>query len=40
MRQARGVGWIFKRFPNEYLHQQLSLKQLGVTGHSQLWATV
>jgi group II intron reverse transcriptase/maturase len=31
---------IYKRFPNEYLHQQLGLKQLGVTGHSQLWAKV
>ena len=31
---------IFKRFPDKYLHQQLGLKQLGVTGHSQLWAKV
>jgi RNA-directed DNA polymerase len=29
---------IYTRFPNEYLHQQLGLKQLGVRGHSQLWA--
>jgi hypothetical protein len=29
---------IYKRFPNEYLHQQLGLKQLGVHGHSLLWA--
>jgi hypothetical protein len=29
---------IFKRFPDKYLHQQLGLKQLGVMGHSQLWA--
>jgi RNA-directed DNA polymerase len=31
---------IYKRFPNEYLHQQLGLKQLGGRGHSQLWAKV
>jgi hypothetical protein len=31
---------IYKRFPNEYLHQQLGLKQLGVRGHSLLWAKV
>jgi group II intron reverse transcriptase/maturase len=30
---------IYTRFPNEYLHQQLGLKQLGVSGHSRLWAT-
>jgi hypothetical protein len=31
---------IYKRFPNEYLHQWLGLKQLGAMGHSQLWAKV
>jgi RNA-directed DNA polymerase len=31
---------IYKRFPNEYLHQQLGLTQLGVTRRSQLWAKV
>src|SRR5258708_3439309 len=28
----------YARFPNEHLHQQLGLIQLGVGGHSQLWA--
>jgi RNA-directed DNA polymerase len=29
---------IYKRFPDEYLHQQLGLTQLEVKGHSPLWA--
>ena len=31
---------IYKRFPDEYLHQQLGLTRLGVTAHSPLWAQV
>jgi len=31
---------IYKRFPDEYLHQQLGLTQLEVKGHSPLWAQV
>jgi hypothetical protein len=29
---------IYKRFPDEHLHQQLGLTQLGLQGHSSLWA--
>jgi len=30
----------YTRFPNDYLHNELGLIRLGVSGHSLLWATV